>query len=314
MSDLRPIRALVSSTSFRVCFGVALFAVFLYATDFTSALGQLDRSDAASIGLALALLLIADLLGGASLALLFPAGTSPRNIPHFIAGYLRALSLKIVLPGRSGDVVLAHEYRAWSPAAATLGRCISHHLISLAVLVVVCAYAVYAVEPLRARFLGAFAAWFLGVVLGGIATAYVVRQLRLRALQKVREIAARVMDPARAVFTERPSMAGADALINVVRLVLVGLATVVLFDSLGVQIGILYPIVVSGVATLAAMIPITYMGLGISEGIAIWLYGIGGIEPGVVMALAILVRGCRLFLLGTYTFLWLHRASAPDSS
>ncbi|TAJ92418.1 MAG: hypothetical protein EPO31_12505 [Gammaproteobacteria bacterium] len=109
-----------------------------------------------------------------------------------------------------------------------------------------------------------------------------------------------------------PVSLGLNLLCTALRILLAGISFTLILSWFGVEISLWYVILVQAVVQIATILPVTYMGIGLVEGINIHLLGMAGIDGAVVLAANLSARAVQilLYLLAAAILLWPKRQSA----
>ena len=95
-----------------------------------------------------------------------------------------------------------------------------------------------------------------------------------------------------------------NIIITIIRPILNGLLIVILFKALGYNVSVFYAAIISSIALIASLVPLTPNGIGIREGLGLLLFSKIGIpfEASISMYLLILIMNYLTAILGVFYY------------
>lgn len=229
-----------------------------------------------------------------------------------IAG-ARLQVLTLVFPGRTGDIsmvyLLRHRFRARDSAMVLLiDKLITLLLVSLLAWVGIGFF--YGRAMLLPAALVYLALIAIGVWLLQQIPQEVDGRWRDSILAKTLHIIADMRSQSSRKIT--PESLGLNFVCTILRILLSGISFTLILSWFGVEISLGYVILVQAIVQIATILPVTYMGIGLVEGINIHLLGIAGVDGAVVLAANLSARAVQilLYLLAAAILLWPKPRSA----
>lgn len=301
---------------------IGLLAVFV---DFSAAIRTLRDMDPALFLLAVAISLAAWLVNSVKWwLLLHPLDPEPR-LPRLYEWNLRAIFYGQLLPGMlAGEAVKGYRlYRQTGSAGPVIVSISADRLTGLTALVLLGSLALVRSSDLRNDpfYLGAVIA--LGVAVPALLLALFTPALgrwirRLEAWPLLSAPAQRAADVVEQYHGRYPLLAGA-LLLSLAFQVLSSVGVYALGEGMDLGVGLLDMFWVFAAASLVALLPIAFGGLGAREGSLILLLGPLGVSSEQALTLGLLIFGMQLTMallggaLELKALLWpLRTTSEPE--
>jgi uncharacterized membrane protein YbhN (UPF0104 family) len=259
--------------------------------------GQIDF---ARWGTAALLLLLMYALGAASLVVLMATGPGVAWLRLAMAyGYVQAIAL--FTPAQAGEALLPSLFgRAGVDTGQAAAALVVQRLVTLGI--TAAAAALFA------------AAWLPPVALPLLAVATLLAMAALISAVRSRRLRARL--PRLGAFLERVDRAGqriarehkvglaVHIAVMIVRYAVATAASWVMLASFGIDISFLEVAGLSGVATLAAVLPLSPAGLGVIEGIWVAALRPRGYAIEQILGASLAGRLITVVLLGTFALIY----------
>jgi uncharacterized membrane protein YbhN (UPF0104 family) len=215
--------------------------------------------------------------------------------------------LSIFIPGRIGDFSIIYLLRKHLAAAPSTALMLVDKAISLLVLL-----------PIATLGLAVFLGWkqvlifclILGIGILSVFWLFSSRTQGLRDrvanffLRKHVHHAKGFKTSVVGFFSYYPGLAG-NLLMTSCRILLAGLSLMLILSWLGADVPYWQVILVQAVTQLATLVPITFMGIGMTESVNVILFNQIGINPAIVVAACLAGRAIQIGFYLLFVPLWL---------
>ncbi|MDH3452568.1 MAG: flippase-like domain-containing protein [Gammaproteobacteria bacterium] len=266
-----------------------LFGLLFWVVDPNELLATLLRADALLVAALCGVAVVWLFLGALNVwVLLRCRSTIP--LLSFTEVYVMSWSMGLLIPGQLGDATQILLLRRHSVAVASSAAAYTvDKIISLCTLGLIGAYGVarfsIAVSPITALAVSATAA-----ILFACAIFLVIKLVPgFRLLQRVREFLKSISTEI-AFFRVRPDLISLNALISIVKWLVMAHMYYTVFAALSVAISFESAATIPVVSSLVAYIPITVSGIGTTEWTAVGLFRTVGIAPFDVVGAYLVMR------------------------
>ncbi|MFH1761179.1 MAG: lysylphosphatidylglycerol synthase domain-containing protein [bacterium] len=214
--------------------------------------------------------------------------------------------LATFIPGRLGDIGLVHFLKDKFTPGQSLSVLVVDKVITLSIVTIISAMGI-----------GAIVSWYFAIIiiLGIISGWYLILRLAGQKGLKIREWVIRKI-----LGKYAPHLQGfhneihntvkngwgisGNVMLTLFRFFLASLSlTLILSVFFGIKVNIFYVIFVQTISQLAAMIPVTLMGIGLVETVGVSMFMRVGIQPEIILTTCLLTRTihlCFIFII----FLW----------
>jgi uncharacterized membrane protein YbhN (UPF0104 family) len=286
----------------RMAFGLCLLGLLVWVVDFDQLALALHTARLGWIGVALALIVGATLLGALAMHMLISTDGEIR-FTEFLPVYWTAWAVGLVFPGQVGDMasMAALLKRHRMPMSTTVGRSMADKLVSLALMICLAAWAVHGQRG-------------FGLLLGGAAALAVFALLLYRQRARLARFGTgRVVNFVRAALAQtralalrRPGLIAMNTLLTGVKIGLTGLGYWAMFRAFGFDQPQPFDVIpLVAISSLVAYIPISLNGLGTAEAAGIALFGTLGVSAPGVLASYLVLRALGLAVAWVPAALWL---------
>jgi hypothetical protein len=294
----------------RLSVAVGLLAFLLHQIGLAEIARQIGSLDFFYIPMVLAALALSHLANGITLKL------SSRRLPIGLGTSL-FLSLKAwswgqYTPARIGEVSLVYYLHGlgltWgaSAAIAFVNRAVVLFYLGVLAGVGMLAYGLKGVEVQWPLVLSGFAILSGGLVLGIV----LLRRSRSSLVERFGKQAVEFKE-ALSDLAHHPVIASGILVTQLARVLFLFGVTKLLFSGMGADVKYAQICIVNAFARMAALLPVSVNGLGIREGVQVWLYGdVSGVEAPVVLGMAI-VANVILYGSAACAILFLPNRHAP---
>jgi uncharacterized membrane protein YbhN (UPF0104 family) len=277
----------------RFCAAVLLFGLLLWIVDPKELLATLLRADALLVAALFGLALVWLFLGALNVWILLRRRNAIPLV-SFTEVYVTSWSMGLLIPGQLGDatqILLLRRHGvavASSAAAYTIDK-----IISLCMFGLIGAYGVarfsVAVSPGTAFAVACVAAILAACVIVSAVRLMPGSRLPRRVGEFLKSISTEI-----ASFAVQPGLVGLNALISIVKWLVMASMYSMVFAALSVAISFESAATIPVVSSLVAYIPITVAGLGTMEWTAVGLFRGIGIAPVDVVGAYLVMRGALI--------------------
>lgn len=296
-----------------VLFGLLLLAGLVVHFDGRAVLLETLNVDLGFLALTAAAIGLSVTLGALNVYWLF----APRpefSFRSFLPVYWTGWAVGLVVPGQVGDIASIGLMlkRRGIRSEVGVGLLLLDKMISFAVMVL---YAVYGLWSVSAGL--SLGEDRLNLMLGmGLTVSAAVVAVRMLAPQsRVVLWAGSVLRTVRRTVAEYPRLVLRNALLTVVKILLMGLAYFLIFYGLGVQgVGLVEVVCLAMASGLVAYIPISFNGIGTVELAGVFLFSQLGIAPPLVLAAYLSLRVTSLLAGWIPATLWIAGARRVGQS
>lgn len=285
-----------------------LLGTLAWYLGFSRLLGHLSALDPAYLGIAIALIAIATLIGAFNVYLLLNIGGKAPSFRTFLPAYWLSWAIGLVFPGQIGDVAslaLLLKKRGIE-FHTTLGRSAADKLISLLLMAGIGLWGI-------ARFPYSMhidaTTWMTVAAALGLLVLWMRYRLKLwisarfpAAMDTLRNAMAELI----ALIRKHPALLGANMGVTLIKIVLAGASYWYLFRALGyddIRLMDVVPLVAA--SSLVAYLPISLNGMGTAEVAGIALFGSLGLPPSAVLTAYLTLRVSVLILAWVPASLWM---------
>ena len=251
-------------------------------------------------------ILVVVLWSGGALAMLSPYKTI--NFRELILNSFKLQALTLIMPGRIGDISLIYFLRKKLKKAIVASFLIVDKVLTLLVTGVVASFGIaYFYNPL-------YALIFLTLILLVLITLKILISAKpssnlLSSISFINNIYRDYLKGIRINLSEM-SNDYKNIVINLLftlsRSILAGISFTIILYWYGADVSLWFVIMIQAMAQIIAIIPITYMGIGLVESINIYFLGDLGVDISLVLAASLATRAIQVLFYLLVTFIWLR--------
>lgn len=218
-------------------------------------------------------------------------------------------ALTLIVPGRIGDIGLVYFLRNELKKEITTSFIITDKILTLLVTGVIASIG-----------LAYFYEWIYGLIfllalfsivifikllvnknfyLGNIKASKIINQLYIEGFKNIKKILNEMLCDYKNIIT--------NLLFTLSRAILAGISFTLILHWYGTDVSVWYVILVQALAQIVAIIPITFMGIGLVESINIHFIGsLAGVDTSIVLAASLATRAIQILFYMLITLVWLR--------
>ncbi len=288
---------------FRLLVGVAALLFLIYKIDLNKLLKVFYEVNASSLFLFLLLPVIMIFFTIVNIMIIFNAVNVKVPFKELLTKYLVSRSFGFFLPGKFGELSLVYFLKDKVSYGVSTSAMIIDKLITFIVLLGFSLYGffVFFEFDVAIRFI-----LFLFLLLVGVVLLLFVKKVRvfvrtfvLRKYAKHFEGFGATVDK---LWKERKEALLLDFIVTIILWGAMGLVMQQIFVSFGYKVGYLTVLSIHSIGVLSSLIPISISGLGIREGLVVYLYRLAGVI-GPVSAGIYLISLFFTYLISTIILL-----------
>ena len=279
------------STVAKLSLSLLILGLLVYQVGLANLLQALSQATLWMVLLVLAFLFFNLLLASVNFALLLrPFHRIPLRQLYYYN--LLSWSLGLFIPGRVGEFALVHFFQR---KGIPLGRGFAITVLDKMITFFVVAFT--AVFAAFLFFSSSDALLFLALVLlFFLGALFFVFSSPGRAFVRtvfLRRFSSQLAGFSKTLFfyvRKRPDLIGWNVLVTIIKMLSIGGLNALLFWAYGQQISFLAVFLISMLLLVATLLPITFNGVGVAEGLAVFLYALYVVDPAVILAVQLLPR------------------------
>jgi len=292
-------------TFLRVMFSILLLVYVVYISGYNNIVESFSKINPWIYPLLFVLMIAYLFFGGINIALLGKGVKENISLWKAIKYYAISFSLGMFVPGKLGDFSLIYFLKK-DNIRTEKGFLISV-LIKLFSVLVLGTVAIFGFRL--------FFSWKESLIYSGLTILLVlivliillsanINHLLQKLVKKYAKNISYVRKMAKDFFRNNISRSGLIIMFTLARFSVDAFITYLLLLFLNVHIGFFYILIINSIVAILAMIPISISGLGIREGLKIYLLGILGVSAGVAGAVALIyivfIYLVAIFTIATY--------------
>ena len=254
--------------------------------------------------LAIAVYIISILITGYSLKALFD---SKKHIPfgEWMRFYLMGLSLGLILPGRAGDLSIIYlvKDKGFEIGEST-ALTITDKLITLIIFGIIASIGLLTILKSTQLYLGVAIA-ILFICSGLFLFSNAGRKIAKKIIGKYAGNFQGFHKTFTNLIKDHKDKVAINTFITLLRPLGNALLIIIIFKAMGLNVSLGYAILINAVTLIASLIPLTPNGIGIKEGIGVYLFTLIGVaaEASVGMYFIIILMNYATGIIGTIYYL-----------
>jgi len=296
--------------------GLVVLLLLVWFVDPSRVAAVLRNADPAWLFVVLIGIAVAAVLGAAN-AYLLSAPDLSLEFHTFLGAYWGAWALGQVVPGQVGDLIGISLFlrRRGLALPKAMGRLGVDKLVSLFCMLTLSTGLIAIYDNPVARVAGGLGACAATVLLGAYFFSLRWKRGAMREGSLVAQLT-NALHEAHFVLATRPRTVAANAILTVLKLLVIGFCYWAMLLALHEIPGNLMDVVVTANSVgLIAYVPISANGLGTVEAGGLYLFGLHGLAPPVIIAMYLGLRAANLALAlgGTALILMVNAWRAPSN-
>lgn len=287
-----------------ILFGILIIAFILSKIDFSEAVTLLLKLDVYPLLLAVLVYVLTFIITAYGLKVLFDSITRIRFV-KWMKYYLITFSLGLVLPGRTGEFSIIYFLKKNQiEVGSTTALVIIDKLITLIVFGFVTLLGLFTIIESKELYLGLLAI-FLILLFSIILFSDLGKRIISKILGKYSSNFSSFHESYRNLILFHKDKLLINFIVTILRPILNGLLIIILFRALGYDVPLFYATIISSITLIASLVPLTPNGLGIREGLGLFLFSKLGIpfEASLSMYLLIFIMNYLTGALGVIYYL-----------
>ena len=287
-----------------VLIAIIVISFLISKINVTSVIEILQTINLNWIYLAIGIYIISILITGYSLKALFD---SKKHIPfgEWMRFYLMGLSLGLILPGRAGDLSIIYlaKDKGFEIGEST-ALTITDKLITLIIFGIIASIGLFTILKSNQLYLGLGVA-ILFICSGLFLFSNIGRKIAKKIIGKYAGNFQGFHKTFTSLMKNHKDKIAINTFITLLRPLGNALLIIILFKAMGLNVSLWYAILINAVTLIVSLIPLTPNGIGIKEGIGVYLFTLIGIaaEASVGMYFIIILMNYSTGIIGTIYYL-----------
>ena len=295
--------------------GVLVISFILSKVNLSEAIAILHKIDTFLLFVSILLYIFTILITAYGLKALFDSIAS-LTFMRWLKYYMITFSLGLVLPGRTGEFSIVYFMKKNNiEIGSTTALVIIDKLITLIIFGLVTLLGLFTILNSGELYVGLIAVLLI-LFVGCLIFSNLGKKLFNKILGKYSLNFASFHETSRMLLASHKDKLMINILVTIARPILNGLLIVILFASFDYNVSLFYAIIISSIALIASLVPLTPNGLGIREGVGLLLFSKIGVpfEASISMYLLILIMNYLTGALGVLYYFCTREKNLEISS